>query len=45
MIASLVAHAELLGLTPHEADDYISQIAITLFGGKLRPEDFLVGNY
>ncbi|CAE6366908.1 unnamed protein product [Rhizoctonia solani] len=33
IVASLLAHAEQLGLKPDEADDYVSQIAMTLFGG------------
>ncbi|KAJ1300066.1 hypothetical protein OPQ81_002548 [Rhizoctonia solani] len=33
IIASLLSHAERLGLQPDEADDYVSQIAMTLFGG------------
>ncbi|KAF8676962.1 cytochrome P450 [Rhizoctonia solani] len=33
LIASLLPHAEQLGLKPEEADDYVSHIAMTLFGG------------
>ncbi|CCO36967.1 O-methylsterigmatocystin oxidoreductase Short=OMST oxidoreductase [Rhizoctonia solani AG-1 IB] len=33
LVASLLAHTEQLGFKPEEADDYVSQIAMTLFGG------------
>ncbi|KAB5588560.1 O-methylsterigmatocystin oxidoreductase [Ceratobasidium theobromae] len=33
IVSSLIPHAEKLGLTPAEIEDYVSQIAIMLFGG------------